>query len=232
MRGFPDFWAEILNLRHLDDGILVEGLITGTHDGEWVGIPPTGRRISIRVVSIFEFDEDRLMCEKACAVCFWCSTGLSRGQKILERTAHSIDAARRRGRFTDVLRDQSERRPLPELLSHPVSIRDAFARGLCLHAHTAGKLFRRCIGGKGEQRQQAGELCCRLESTTAREFHRAAHRAENLSGQRGIRAFPLMRIERKQSAFVMIGGGLPRFGGESEARRHEAALFLVFPRDL
>jgi len=65
MRGFPDFWAEILNLRHLDDGILVEGLITGTHDGEWVGIPPTGRRISILVVSIFEFDEDRLMCEKA-----------------------------------------------------------------------------------------------------------------------------------------------------------------------
>jgi predicted ester cyclase len=40
-------------------------LITGTHAGEWVGIAPSGNRINMRVVSIFEFDEDRLMCEKA-----------------------------------------------------------------------------------------------------------------------------------------------------------------------
>jgi predicted ester cyclase len=31
-----------------------------------VGIAPSGNRINMRVVSIFEFDEDRLMCEKAC----------------------------------------------------------------------------------------------------------------------------------------------------------------------
>jgi steroid delta-isomerase-like uncharacterized protein len=65
MQGFPDLNAEIVKLRHLEDGVLVEGLITGTHAGEWVGIAPSGNRINMRVVSIFEFDEDRLMCEKA-----------------------------------------------------------------------------------------------------------------------------------------------------------------------
>jgi hypothetical protein len=33
MHGFPDFHIEPTRLRHLDDGVLVEGLITGTHDG-------------------------------------------------------------------------------------------------------------------------------------------------------------------------------------------------------
>ena len=64
MHGFPDFHIEPTRLRHLDDGVLVEGLMTGTHDGEWVGVPPTGRRIEVPVVGIFEFDADRLLCEK------------------------------------------------------------------------------------------------------------------------------------------------------------------------
>jgi predicted ester cyclase len=42
-----------------------EGTITGPHDGEWAGIPPTGRRAEVPVAAIFEFDEDRLLCEKA-----------------------------------------------------------------------------------------------------------------------------------------------------------------------
>jgi len=64
MHGFPDFHIEPTRLRHLDDGVLVEGLITGTHDGDWAGIPPTGRPIEVPVLGIFEFDRDRLLCEK------------------------------------------------------------------------------------------------------------------------------------------------------------------------
>jgi steroid delta-isomerase-like uncharacterized protein len=64
MHGFPDLHVETVRLRHVDDGVLVEGVITGTHDGEWAGIPPTGRRIEVPVVGIFEFDADRLVCEK------------------------------------------------------------------------------------------------------------------------------------------------------------------------
>ena len=64
MHGFPDLHADIGKMRHADDAVFGEGLITGTHDGEWAGIPPTGRRVEVPVVGIFEFDADRLLCEK------------------------------------------------------------------------------------------------------------------------------------------------------------------------
>jgi steroid delta-isomerase-like uncharacterized protein len=65
MDGFPDFHIDMGKMRHADDAVIGEGLITGTHDGEWAGIPPTGRRVEFPVVTIFEFDGDRLLCEKA-----------------------------------------------------------------------------------------------------------------------------------------------------------------------
>ncbi len=64
MNGFPDLHAEIKSIRHADDAVFGETLITGTHDGEWAGIAPTGRRVEVPVAAIFEFDEDRLLCEK------------------------------------------------------------------------------------------------------------------------------------------------------------------------
>jgi steroid delta-isomerase-like uncharacterized protein len=64
MIGLPDLHAEIGEMRHADDAVFGEGRITGTHGGEWAGIPPTGRRVEIPIVGIFEFDGDRLLCEK------------------------------------------------------------------------------------------------------------------------------------------------------------------------
>ena len=64
MHGLPDLHTETVRLRHMDDGVLLEGIITGTHDGEWAGIPPSGNRVNVPVVGIFEFDGDRLLCEK------------------------------------------------------------------------------------------------------------------------------------------------------------------------
>ena len=64
MDGFPDFHIDMGKMRHADDAVFGEGLITGTQDREWAGIPPTGRRIEVPVAAIFEFDEDRLLCEK------------------------------------------------------------------------------------------------------------------------------------------------------------------------
>ncbi len=32
--------------------------------GEWAGIPPSGQAVAVPVVGIFEFDDDRLLCEK------------------------------------------------------------------------------------------------------------------------------------------------------------------------
>ncbi|MCV7399189.1 ester cyclase [Mycobacterium fragae] len=64
MDGFPDFHIAMGKMRHADDAVFGEGVITGTHDGEWSGIPATGRRVEFPVVGIFEFDGDRLLCEK------------------------------------------------------------------------------------------------------------------------------------------------------------------------
>ncbi len=64
MDGFPDLHAELEAMRHADDAVFGEARITGTHAGEWAGIPPTGRRIDVTMAGIFEFDEDRLLCEK------------------------------------------------------------------------------------------------------------------------------------------------------------------------
>jgi steroid delta-isomerase-like uncharacterized protein len=64
MHGLPDLHIDTVKLRHADDAVIIEGLITGTHDGEWAAIPPTGRRVEVPVAAIFEFDGDRLLCEK------------------------------------------------------------------------------------------------------------------------------------------------------------------------
>jgi len=36
----------------------------GTHLGDWAGIKATGRSMDVPVACIFEFDGDRLNCEK------------------------------------------------------------------------------------------------------------------------------------------------------------------------
>lgn len=64
MSAFSDLRVEVGRLRHADDAVFGESLLTGTHDGEWAGIPATGRRVAVPVAGIFEFDGDRLLCEK------------------------------------------------------------------------------------------------------------------------------------------------------------------------
>ena len=62
--GFPDFSAEVTALHHADTVVILEVRMTGTHRGPWAGLEPTGRAIDVPVACIFEFDEDRLVCEK------------------------------------------------------------------------------------------------------------------------------------------------------------------------
>ena len=65
MTGFPDFHAEEGGkMHHADDAVIVEARVTGTHDGPFAGIPATGRRVDYPLVAIFDFEEDRLVCEK------------------------------------------------------------------------------------------------------------------------------------------------------------------------
>jgi predicted ester cyclase len=42
MAGFPDFHAEVRKLHHADDAVILEGRLTGTHEGPFAGIPRQG----------------------------------------------------------------------------------------------------------------------------------------------------------------------------------------------
>jgi steroid delta-isomerase-like uncharacterized protein len=62
--GFPDFDIEHPQLFHDEETVVVECVITGTRRRHFAGVPPTGRRIEVPLVGIFDFEGDRLMCEK------------------------------------------------------------------------------------------------------------------------------------------------------------------------
>jgi steroid delta-isomerase-like uncharacterized protein len=62
--GFPDLHIEPGRHHHADDAVFVEVTLSGTHQGEWIGIPATGRQGSVRVACLYEFEEDRLVCER------------------------------------------------------------------------------------------------------------------------------------------------------------------------
>jgi steroid delta-isomerase-like uncharacterized protein len=62
--GFPDVRIQAGPHRHTDDAVFVEVTLTGTHRGEWAGIPATGRQASVRIACLYEFEENRLICER------------------------------------------------------------------------------------------------------------------------------------------------------------------------
>jgi steroid delta-isomerase-like uncharacterized protein len=62
--GFPDFHVDVPRLHHADEAVVVEFVMTGTHEGTFAGLPSTGRRIEVPLVGIFDFEGDRLICEK------------------------------------------------------------------------------------------------------------------------------------------------------------------------
>lgn len=64
MVGFPDFQFEPGASHHADDAVIGEGRLTGTHQGTFNGVPATGRPIDVPVAGVFEFEDDRLVCEK------------------------------------------------------------------------------------------------------------------------------------------------------------------------
>jgi steroid delta-isomerase-like uncharacterized protein len=62
--AFPDQRNELVALHHLDDGVVVEFDLLGTHTGPLRSLAPTGRRFRCRMAAFFLFDEDRIVCER------------------------------------------------------------------------------------------------------------------------------------------------------------------------
>jgi steroid delta-isomerase-like uncharacterized protein len=62
--AFPDQRNELIALHHADDAVVVEFWLRGTHEGEFRGVPPTGKSFEQRMAAFFLFEDDRLVCER------------------------------------------------------------------------------------------------------------------------------------------------------------------------
>jgi steroid delta-isomerase-like uncharacterized protein len=56
--GFPDLTFEITQVISQDDRFVMDWVCRGTHLGHVMNIPPTGRRIELRGVSIYKVGDD------------------------------------------------------------------------------------------------------------------------------------------------------------------------------
>lgn len=62
--GFPDVHLEVHDAFSEADRMCVQLTMRGTHDGEYFGIPATGRRIEVPMCLVFTFDADGLAKEE------------------------------------------------------------------------------------------------------------------------------------------------------------------------
>src|SRR6058998_3927313 len=62
--AFPDQRNELIALHHADDAVIVEFWLRGTHNGEFRGVPPTGKAFECRMAAFFLFEGSRLVNER------------------------------------------------------------------------------------------------------------------------------------------------------------------------
>lgn len=58
--GFPDFQVSILEILASDDQVMYEAELTMTHEGEFEGIPPTGREVAVREMANCDIADGRI----------------------------------------------------------------------------------------------------------------------------------------------------------------------------
>ena len=107
LRGFPDFAFVPVRISPSTDCVVVEGRFTGTHDGTWNGLPPTGRRVDFPMCLVFDFEGDAMVGET-----LYFDIGAP-----LRQLGVADDPRSKRGMLTIVL-------------SHPVVVLRAFLRNL------------------------------------------------------------------------------------------------------
>jgi steroid delta-isomerase-like uncharacterized protein len=62
--AFPDQRNELIALHHTDEGVVVEFDLLGTHLGSLRSLAPTGRAFRCRMIALFLFDDERIVCER------------------------------------------------------------------------------------------------------------------------------------------------------------------------
>ena len=60
LRAFPDLNVANDDLIAEDDKVVIRNTVTGTHLGEYRGVPPTGKSVSYNEIFIFRFADGRI----------------------------------------------------------------------------------------------------------------------------------------------------------------------------
>jgi steroid delta-isomerase-like uncharacterized protein len=63
LSAFPDMRMDVEDLIASGDKTVARVRATATHLGEFMGVPPTGTRVEVRLIDIMRFDDDGLVCE-------------------------------------------------------------------------------------------------------------------------------------------------------------------------
>ncbi len=62
--AFPDMQIEVQHAVEDDENIAIAYTLTGTHEGNFEGIEPTGKKIEVRGMQIARFDENAKISER------------------------------------------------------------------------------------------------------------------------------------------------------------------------
>jgi predicted ester cyclase len=68
--AFPDLHVSLDELIAEDDAVFLRSTMTGTHDGEYKGIPPTGRHIATECAEVFRIADGNF-------AGYWCLTNVA-----------------------------------------------------------------------------------------------------------------------------------------------------------
>jgi predicted ester cyclase len=63
LAAFPDMRMDVEDLIASEDKTVARVKATATHQGEVMGVPPTGTRVEVQLIDIMRFDDAGLVCE-------------------------------------------------------------------------------------------------------------------------------------------------------------------------
>lgn len=74
-QSFPDFAFNVEDVIQEGSKVMARGRMTGTHEGEFMGMPATGKRFDIAFMDLVEFRDDK-------AIAHW---GITDGATMMEQ---------------------------------------------------------------------------------------------------------------------------------------------------
>jgi steroid delta-isomerase-like uncharacterized protein len=63
LSAFPDLRMDVEDLIAAEDKTVARVRVSATHEGEFMGVPATGKQVAMQLIDIMRFDEDGLVCE-------------------------------------------------------------------------------------------------------------------------------------------------------------------------